>query len=84
MVFRALVANPSGDYSDAFRRTKLVSQQFTVSAVGADLARNLAALNRQILASTLGEILSRDEIRCLLARRDRILKRAKTFSGGKS
>ena len=73
-IFRALTGNPSGDYADAFLATKSVHEQFELSTINPDLDRKLAALDRSKLTTELGEILTRDEIRCLLARRDRILK----------
>jgi len=73
-IFRALTGNPSGDYADAFLATKSIHEQIELSTLNPDLDRKLAALDRSKLTSELGEILTRDEIRCLLARRDRILK----------
>lgn len=73
-IFRALTGNPSGDYADAFLATKSIHEQIELSAINPDLDRKLAELDRSKLTSELGEILTRDEIRCLLARRDRILK----------
>ena len=73
-IFRALTGNPSGDYADAFLATKSIHELIELSAINPDLDRKLAELDRSKLTSELGEILTRDEIRCLLARRDRILK----------
>ncbi len=73
-IFRALTGNPNGDYADAFLATKSIHQQIELLTIDGDLDRKLAALDRSALTRELGEILTRDEIRCLLARRDRILK----------
>ncbi len=77
-IFRALTGNPKGDYADAFLATKSIHEQIELSSIDGDLDRKLAALDRSALTREVGEILTRDEIRCLLARRDRILKHCRS------
>ena len=75
ILFRALVGDAQGAFTSGFYASKTLGDLEGLADPDSAFLTALSGLNREQLNEELGDLLTRKEIRFLLARRDRILRR---------